>query len=244
MSIRAGARADGNSGPAPQRAARLQPRLVALVVWGVLLAMGCAHEVTITPAAPVPAVSSNPLPVPLVVQRIDVLSPAGAESASPAFEDRVLLELRRSNGFESVAPARPADGLHRDAVQLVVLLKQRVDEHRAANVARTAVALLSLFTLAPWLPLHTEYQAELHAFAVTCDGWGQRLVSSAKGELRSGPGADETRARTELIERVVEQALAELADRIAGDEPLRTRVASLVREGDCKRRVLDDAGEA
>lgn len=244
MSIRAGARADGDSGPAPRYAARLRARLGALVVWGALLAVGCAHEVTLTPAVPAPAASGAPLPVPLVVQRIDILSPNGAESASPAFEGRVLLELRRSNGFETVAPARPGDVLPRDAVQLVILLKQRVDEHRAANVARTTVALLSLFTLAPWLPLHTEYQAELHAFAVTCDGWGQRLVSSAAGELRFGAGADETRARTELIERVVEQALAEIADRIAGDEPLRTRVASLVREGDCKRRVLDDAGEA
>lgn len=211
-----------------------------LVPWLLVLACGCAHEIRLAPAAPAPARTSAPLPVPLVVQRVDVLSPGGAASASAAFVDRVLLELRRANGFASVLPSHPPDALPRDAVQLVVLLAQRSDDHRAANVGKTTAALLSLFTLAPFLQLQTDYRAEFRAIAMTCDGWGQQLASTASGSLRFGVAADETAARTALVERVVEQALAELAGGIASDEALRTRVTSLVREGDCKRRVLDE----
>lgn len=210
-------------------------RLAAPALLAFALA-GCANRLVFEPAAAPPSPPAQRIRAPLVVEEVALFDGTRPVGIDDGFVNRIVMELRRVRAFRAVLPPESAAQAPHDAVWVWLAVSERFDEHWGANAARAVATGLSLLTLSPFVRFDAGYRVSVRGEARTCDGWTRRYGSDVAGTLSYGFFTDEREGRSELGGVVMERALRETFDQLAGDAALAVRVEDLERNQDCPQR--------
>jgi hypothetical protein len=201
--------------------------------------IGCAHRLTVEPAAPEPSPPVQRVAAPLVVEEVSAFQGRSHVPTNASFVARVLMELRRARAFTAVLPPEAASKAPIDVVRLRLVVIETTDEHYGPNVGRAIAVGVSLLTLAPFVRFDLSRTVEIRGELETCDGWKSEHFGSAVGHLEYAFLSNEIEARRELGRSVLEPALRAVLDQISSNEALATRVQDLAREDDCPKPDAD-----
>ena len=215
---------------------RLSPtRSVLVLVGATVLSSGCAHWTTITtapaPPASIPAVNAQP--VPLTIDSVSAVLNGNPTPTNPVFTQSYAAGLRESGLFAPVLEPQLAHQAGPDALRMAIRATEFIDSHQGAALVKVFFIGLTLYLLAPVLPLNGDMEQQVEISLALPDGRVMRYEAKTSARLSYHLFANTTLAEAELGSKVGTSNLQAILARIREDSELRRYIqdaASLAPE--------------
>jgi len=209
-----------------------KPRFVWTIILccGVVgtLTAGCSHRIEVKPTA-----ESSPNPtvreiaraeqVPLVMDSVDITRNGSPQNPSVDTEHRVLGMLREVGLFSRLgdmnSPEPPAS---EKFIRARLLFDEAINPH-SGDVAWKGIAIgVSMFTLAPFIPLEYDYSAHVTLELERWDGRVKRYESESSGTAHYKMFGATPLMIDELKGQVTESCLTALMEQVVQETPFYT----------------------
>ena len=195
----------------------------------LIFSAGCSHWTTMRRVPP-PAANLPGAPSSTATLAIDSVS--GTLNGNPTPPNSVFVQsyasaMRETGFFAPVLEPSMAHQAPRDALHMTIQFAESIDSHQGAAFVKGLFIGLTLYLLAPALPLNGDMEQRIDVSLTLPDGRVRRFEAETAARLNYHLFANTTLADAELTTKVGTSNLQAIVARIREDAELRKYLGSL-----------------
>ena len=189
----------------------------------VTLTAGCGHRIELKSTAdgsPKPIVReiARAEQVPLVIESVDTTRNGSPQNSSLVTERRMLSTLREAGLFSRLGDMNsPEPPVSEKFIRVRLLVDEAVDSHPGDVTWKSIAIGISMFTLAPFIPLEYDYTAHVTLELERWDGRIKRYESRSAGTAHYKMFGATPLMIEELKGHVTESCLTALMEQLVQD---------------------------